>query len=118
MIGGPANVIIHDHSPHDFRLISQDLQKINMGASPADKFASSNQTSLKNNHSSTMEKGTSTAPISCEAAPTDLEPKTTYGFNEDLYSNQLTETAKSGAEVEQHLPPLQAIKAYLMKFEM
>ncbi|KAK9327602.1 hypothetical protein V1520DRAFT_314768 [Lipomyces starkeyi] len=36
------------------------------------------------------------------------------GFNQDLYSNQLTESAKIAAEVEQHLPALQAIKAYPM----
>ncbi|KAK9385696.1 hypothetical protein V1515DRAFT_617026 [Lipomyces mesembrius] len=38
----------------------------------------------------------------------------TYGFNQDLYSNYLTEIAKTAAEVEQHLPPLQAVKAYPM----
>ncbi|KAK9241514.1 hypothetical protein V1506DRAFT_465918, partial [Lipomyces tetrasporus] len=43
-----------------------------------------------------------------------LETKQTYGFNQDLYGNQLTQTAKSAAEVQQNLPPLQAIKAYPM----
>ncbi|ODQ69669.1 hypothetical protein LIPSTDRAFT_100465 [Lipomyces starkeyi NRRL Y-11557] len=47
-----------------------------------------------------------------DAGLTQLETKQTYGFNQDLYGNQLTETAKTAAEVEQHLPPLEAIKAY------
>ncbi|KAK9489818.1 hypothetical protein V1508DRAFT_426841 [Lipomyces doorenjongii] len=58
-----------------------------------------------------MEKHIST-PASADAGLPPLEPNITYGFNQDLYSNQLTETAKTAAEVEQHLPPLQAIKAY------
>ncbi|KAK9242915.1 hypothetical protein V1506DRAFT_494758 [Lipomyces tetrasporus] len=42
----------------------------------------------------------------------DLKPSTTYGLNEELYGKELNLNAKTGAEVEQHLPPLQAIKAY------
>ncbi|KAK9428408.1 hypothetical protein V1505DRAFT_349292 [Lipomyces doorenjongii] len=60
-----------------------------------------------------MEKNIST-PASADTGLPPLEPNITYGFNQDLYGNQLTETAKSAAEAEQHLPPLDAIKAYPM----
>ncbi|KAK9321599.1 general substrate transporter [Lipomyces orientalis] len=61
-----------------------------------------------------MEKNSLSPSSGADDVPTTLEPKTTYALNEDLYSNQLTAIAKSGAEVEQHLPPLKAIKAYPM----
>ncbi|KAK9323817.1 general substrate transporter [Lipomyces orientalis] len=43
---------------------------------------------------------------------TDLEPSAAIGLNEKLYGKELNLNAKTGAEVEQYLSPLQAIKVY------
>ncbi|KAK9358961.1 general substrate transporter [Lipomyces starkeyi] len=44
--------------------------------------------------------------------PTFLVPTITDGLNGDFHDERLTKNAKTGAEVDQSLPPLQAIKAY------
>ncbi|KAK9243101.1 general substrate transporter [Lipomyces tetrasporus] len=46
------------------------------------------------------------------AEHSNLEPITTYGLDQDLYGENLNLSAKTGAEVEQHLSPLNAVKAY------